>query len=210
MLPRETETSRLFLRGIDFGVCLDADEEGSGTITNREILGHGLQSDGRELSSAVFGDHGRGLVAALAAGRHTTIDSDVIERTRRFDDAETGFGRVEGEGVGVGARHVLDAAITLLLSDAGAVVLRLQMRRVGGDKVESGDSTGESGEVLEAAFGIPPGSAARNLSRLDFPAPALGGTGGCELEGNGVRALGSEFDVNVLASILSANGGDVL
>ena len=48
-------------------------------------------------------------------------DSDVIERTRRFDDAETGFGRVEGEGVGVGARHVLDAAITLLLSDAGAV-----------------------------------------------------------------------------------------
>lgn len=198
------------MRGIDFGVCLDADEEGSGTIANREILGYGLQSDGRELSSAVFGDHGRGLVAALAAGSHTTIDSDVIVRARRFDDAETGFGRVEGEGVGVGARHVLDAAITLLLSDASTVVLRLQMRRVGGDKVEGGDSTGETGEILEAAFGIPPGSAARNLSRLDFPASALGGTGSGELKGNGVGALGTEFDVNVLASILSANGGDVL
>ena len=43
---------------------------------------------------------------------------------------------------------------------------------------------------------LPPGSAARNLSRLDFPASALGGTGGRELEGNGVGALGTEFDVN--------------
>lgn len=48
------------------------------------------------------------------------------------------------------------------------------------------------------------------MSGLDFPATALGSTGGRELQGNRVRALGTEFDINVLASILSTDGGDVL
>lgn len=153
MLPREAETSRFRLWRIYFGVCLDTDIEGSGTIANGEILRNCLESDGSEFTSAILGDDRTGCI--LCAGRHTTINRDVIQFARSFENT---FGRcrIDGERVGVRARHVLDAAVTLLLTDARTVVLARQVRRVSGDKVEGGQSTGETGEPLKAAFGIPP------------------------------------------------------